>query len=131
MWQLWRQFPCAFEFNERFLVTLCYHVYSGRFGNFLYNCEAERVLNGVRQQTPSLWAFIEAHYSSFSNPFYAGPTADTCLAWSPLGQRGGDATAGGGASSLGRQTEAVDVTARIIQIDSVTSLGKLPVRLKD
>ena len=45
VWQLWRQFPCAFEFNERFLVTLCYHVYSGRFGNFLYNCEAERVLN--------------------------------------------------------------------------------------
>jgi hypothetical protein len=27
VWQLWRQFPCAFEFNERFLVTIIYHVY--------------------------------------------------------------------------------------------------------
>jgi myotubularin-related protein 1/2 len=88
VWQLWRQFPCAFEFNERFLVTIIYHVYSGRFGDFLYNCESERVLNGVPQQTPSLWAFIEAHVSSYRSPFYVGPSVDTCLSWSPLGRYG-------------------------------------------
>jgi myotubularin-related protein 6/7/8 len=40
--QIQRQFPQRFEFNERFLHQLYYHLYSCQFGTFLYNCERER-----------------------------------------------------------------------------------------
>lgn len=42
VWQLSEQFPCAFEFNEHFLITIRTHVYSCHFGNFLGNCQKER-----------------------------------------------------------------------------------------
>lgn len=42
VWQLSEQFPCAFEFNERFLVTIHTHVYSCQHGSFVGNCEKER-----------------------------------------------------------------------------------------
>ncbi|KAJ8795482.1 hypothetical protein J1605_018263 [Eschrichtius robustus] len=35
-------FPTAFEFNERFLIVILDHLYSCRFGTFLYNCESAR-----------------------------------------------------------------------------------------
>lgn len=40
--QIQRQFPQRFEFNERFLHQLYYHLYSCQFGTFLFNCERER-----------------------------------------------------------------------------------------
>lgn len=40
--QIQRQYPKRFEFNERFLKQLYYHLYSCQFGTFLYNCERER-----------------------------------------------------------------------------------------
>lgn len=40
--QVQRQFPQRFEFNERYLKQLYYHLYSCQFGTFLYNCERER-----------------------------------------------------------------------------------------
>ncbi len=39
------QFPTAFEFNERLLLTILDHLYSCRFGTFLYNCESARDQN--------------------------------------------------------------------------------------
>ena len=39
VFQMWCQHPTRFEFNERLLEALVVHVYSGRFGTFLYNCE--------------------------------------------------------------------------------------------
>lgn len=42
VWQLSEQFPCAFQFNERFLIAVRAHVYSCQFGSFLGNCEKER-----------------------------------------------------------------------------------------
>lgn len=42
VWQLSEQFPCAFEFNERFLIAIHNHVYSSQFGTFLGNCQKER-----------------------------------------------------------------------------------------
>lgn len=36
------QFPCAFEFNERFLIHIQHHIYSCQFGNFLCNSQKER-----------------------------------------------------------------------------------------
>ncbi|KAG9478419.1 hypothetical protein GDO78_013438, partial [Eleutherodactylus coqui] len=42
VWQMSKQFPTAFEFNEHFLITILDHLYSCRFGSFLYNCESVR-----------------------------------------------------------------------------------------
>ena len=30
--QIYQQFPCSFEFNDRFLITLFEHAYSSQFG---------------------------------------------------------------------------------------------------
>lgn len=43
MWQLMEQFPCAFEFNERFLITIHSHIYSCQYGNFIGNNQRERI----------------------------------------------------------------------------------------
>ncbi|RMB98249.1 hypothetical protein DUI87_25152 [Hirundo rustica rustica] len=42
VWQLMQQFPCSFEFSERFLLEIHDHVYSCQFGNFLGTCHKER-----------------------------------------------------------------------------------------
>ncbi|XP_049577493.1 myotubularin-related protein 7 isoform X5 [Syngnathus scovelli] len=42
VWQLSEQFPCAFEFNECFLIAIHTHVYSCHYGTFLGNCQKER-----------------------------------------------------------------------------------------
>ncbi|XP_028338412.1 phosphatidylinositol-3-phosphate phosphatase MTMR1 isoform X6 [Physeter macrocephalus] len=43
VWQMTRQFPSAFEFNELFLITILDHLYSCLFGTFLCNCEQQRL----------------------------------------------------------------------------------------
>jgi len=40
--QIQRQYPDRFEFNERFLRNLHYHLYACQYGTFLFNCERER-----------------------------------------------------------------------------------------
>lgn len=42
IWQLMEQFPCAFEFNENFLLEIHDHVFSCQFRNFLGNCQKDR-----------------------------------------------------------------------------------------
>jgi len=42
--QIQRQHPARFEFNQRFLERLHYHLYSCQFGSFLHNNERERRL---------------------------------------------------------------------------------------
>ena len=41
VWQLWRQCPPAFEFNEVMLLHLADQVYSGRWSHFTQNCHLE------------------------------------------------------------------------------------------
>ncbi|KAI0072274.1 phosphatases II [Panus rudis PR-1116 ss-1] len=61
--QIQRQFPERFEFNERFLRRLHYHLYSCQFGTFLCNNERERRVPGalgengplVTEATVSVW----------------------------------------------------------------------------
>ena len=43
VWQVMQQYPCAFQFNERFLLTIHDHVYSCQFGTFIGNCEKDRL----------------------------------------------------------------------------------------
>jgi len=62
--QLQRQYPCRFEFNERFLRKLLYHLYSCQFGTFLYNCERERRVGEdgfvPSERTTSIWDYFNS-----------------------------------------------------------------------
>ncbi|KAM6949446.1 myotubularin-related protein 1a [Aplochiton taeniatus] len=70
VWQMTRQFPSAFEFNELFLITILDHLYSCLFGTFLYNSEQERVAAEVQTKTVSLWSYINSQPEDFTNPFF-------------------------------------------------------------
>merc|ERR1712130_1036965 len=64
------QFPCLFEFNERYLLHLMDHVYSCQFGTFLMNNERERVQANLHEITVSVWDDIAQQRDTFLNPFY-------------------------------------------------------------
>ncbi|XP_053329601.1 myotubularin [Spea bombifrons] len=70
VWQMSKQFPTAFEFNEFFLITILDQLYSCRFGTFLYNCEFAREKEKVKERTQSLWSFINSEKTKYTNPFY-------------------------------------------------------------
>ncbi|XP_036017905.1 myotubularin-related protein 1 isoform X5 [Mus musculus] len=70
VWQMTRQFPSAFEFNELFLITILDHLYSCLFGTFLCNCEQQRIKEDVYTNTISLWSYINSQLDEFSNPFF-------------------------------------------------------------
>ncbi len=48
------QFPDAFEFSQQFLLELTYHTYSGLYGTFLCNSEADRNAASVKKVGLSL-----------------------------------------------------------------------------
>eukprot|EP01119_Soliformovum_irregulare_P018406 TRINITY_DN5632_c0_g1_i1.p1 TRINITY_DN5632_c0_g1~~TRINITY_DN5632_c0_g1_i1.p1 ORF type:complete len:988 (-),score=239.78 TRINITY_DN5632_c0_g1_i1:39-2960(-) len=70
VWQIWKQYPCSFQFNEHFLITILDHLYSCRFGTFLYSCEKERREAEIKIRTNSLWSFINSNITEYLNPFY-------------------------------------------------------------
>ncbi|XP_041741745.1 myotubularin-related protein 2-like [Coregonus clupeaformis] len=70
VWQMTRQFPAAFEFNEYFLVTILDHLYSCLFGMFMCNSEQQRVKEELPRKTVSLWAYINSQLEEFTNPLY-------------------------------------------------------------
>ncbi|XP_028932179.1 myotubularin-related protein 7 isoform X2 [Ornithorhynchus anatinus] len=69
-WQLAEQFPCAFEFNERFLLHIQHHVSSCQFGNFLGNSQKERQELRIWERTSSLWAHLWRNRGDYLNPLY-------------------------------------------------------------
>ncbi len=75
-YQLLHQYPTRFEFNERFLRRLLYHLYSCQYGTFLYNNEKERVDADVEHRTVSVWAYFLARKQSFLNDAYDGGIVD-------------------------------------------------------
>lgn len=75
--QVQRQFPARFEFNERFLRKIYYHLYSCQFGTFLFNNERERRTTTGRELPPcdrtiSVWDFFNspAEMAKNRNPDY-------------------------------------------------------------
>ncbi|KAM4809002.1 phosphatidylinositol-3-phosphate phosphatase MTMR7 [Rhinophrynus dorsalis] len=70
VWQLMEQFPCAFEFNERFLVHIHHHIYSCQYGNFLCNCQKERREMRIQERTYSLWSYLWKQRLDYMNPLY-------------------------------------------------------------
>lgn len=69
-YQLLYQHPTRFEFNERFLRRLLYHLYACQFGTFLFNNEKERVDANARGRTRSVWDYFLARREQFTNPRY-------------------------------------------------------------
>ncbi|KAF8758863.1 protein-tyrosine phosphatase family Non-receptor class myotubularin subfamily [Rhizoctonia solani] len=114
LWQIYRQFPTRFEYNEDFLLKVYYHLNSCQFGTFLFNCERERrVADGnqlsAEQRTRSAWDWFEAHRSQWLNSDYDPssniPTRDTTVLipdskdvrfWYRLYGRGNEEMNGGG-----------------------------------
>ncbi|KAL8621063.1 hypothetical protein ACOMHN_040588 [Nucella lapillus] len=70
VWQLTRQFPCAFQFNERFLLTIFDHAYSCQFGTFIGNCEKDRIDLRLSERTYSLWGYLSRHIQEYLNPLF-------------------------------------------------------------
>lgn len=65
VWQIMRQFPARFEFNEKWLLELFDGLYECKYGTFLYNSEGERNgLSEVGMKPPastrcfSIWDFM-------------------------------------------------------------------------
>lgn len=89
--QIQRQFPARFEYNQRFLERLHYHLYSCQFGTFLHNNEQERRGgdNGTPpyERTVSAWDWFNSpeemeknrnpeYDSSLDDPKSRSPDAD-------------------------------------------------------
>ncbi|XP_052666026.1 myotubularin-related protein 9 isoform X4 [Harpia harpyja] len=80
VWQILRQFPCSFEFNEQFLIILFEHAYASQFGTFLGNNENERSKLKLPQKTMSLWSWVNRseELSKFENPLFE---ANSLVIW--------------------------------------------------
>ncbi|KAL2156342.1 hypothetical protein VTH82DRAFT_1087 [Thermothelomyces myriococcoides] len=74
-YQLLRQHPTRFEFNERMLRRLLYHVYSCQYGTFLFNNERQRREAKLHERTRSVWAYFLSRRQEFTNDQY-DPTID-------------------------------------------------------
>ena len=70
MFQLISQFPTVFEFNSALLLFLAREVHSLRFGTFLFNHDRDRIKHGVKEQTVSIWTYVNDNAETFKNPFY-------------------------------------------------------------
>ncbi|XP_037620770.1 myotubularin-related protein 7-like isoform X1 [Sebastes umbrosus] len=70
VWQLSEQFPCAFEFNERFLIAIHTHIYSCQYGTFLGICQKERRDMRLRERSHSVWPQLWKDRAEYTNPLY-------------------------------------------------------------
>ncbi|KAJ4361910.1 phosphatidylinositol-3-phosphatase ymr1 [Neocucurbitaria cava] len=70
VYQLHYQHPTRFEFSERFLRRLLYHLYSCQYGTFLFDNEKERVETRAKERTRSVWDYFLCRKQEFMNPKY-------------------------------------------------------------
>ncbi|PVH86885.1 phosphatases II [Cadophora sp. DSE1049] len=75
-YQLLHQYPTRFEFNERFLRRLLYHLYSCQYGTFLYNNEKSRLDARLQERTASVWSYFLSRRAEFTNKDYDGGDID-------------------------------------------------------
>ncbi|KAG3120639.1 Myotubularin-related protein 2 [Phytophthora idaei] len=84
VWQYIRQYPTECEFNERFLLTLADHVYSCKFGTFMFDCERQRKDFFAKHRVFSIWSEINTQSERFTNHMYAPSEQATVLSPSTL-----------------------------------------------
>ncbi|KAK3083958.1 hypothetical protein FSP39_006006 [Pinctada imbricata] len=75
VFQLIKQFPCAFQFNEAYLIKLVQHTYSHLFGTFLCNSTQERLRAELEKHTASVWSLLHPSNKQFHNNLYS-PTLE-------------------------------------------------------
>lgn len=68
--QLWCQHMMEFEFNLDLLWFLAYHMYSGAFGNLVFNNARERLEKCCATKSLSCWSFIMSNKKSFINSLF-------------------------------------------------------------
>lgn len=68
--QLLQQFPSAFEFNEKLLVTIADSLYSCQYGTFLLNSDKLRYEMKISEYTMSAWTPVLRERSLYLNPSY-------------------------------------------------------------
>ncbi|OQS07272.1 alpha-1,3-mannosyltransferase [Thraustotheca clavata] len=71
VWQILRQFETECEFNQNLLLMLADHVYSCKYGNFMFDCEKARLQCFDRHPVANIWWDIAASRDKFVNPNYA------------------------------------------------------------
>ncbi|VDN06258.1 unnamed protein product [Thelazia callipaeda] len=69
-YQIMQQYPCSFEFNERYLIQIHEHAYSCQYGTFLGNCDKDRKDLNLSKRTQSLWAYLDDRHDDYINPLY-------------------------------------------------------------
>lgn len=74
--QLLLHHPKRFEFNDRFLRRMLYHLYSCQFGTFLWNSEKARLDAKAKERTKSVWDYFLGNKKLFLNPEYDGGEID-------------------------------------------------------
>lgn len=81
VWQIMRQQQHFFEFNTRYLLTLADHIYSCRFGTFLFNSDLDRVSSALYLSSLSLFIVIFSYPTLHRTPtsratvWISGPTS--------------------------------------------------------
>ncbi|KAH3744386.1 Myotubularin 1 [Pelomyxa schiedti] len=70
VYQLTLQYPCAFEFNENFLLKIVDALFSCRYGTFLADCALQREALGLTNSTISLWSEVNYSKAQYVNPLY-------------------------------------------------------------
>jgi len=58
VFQIMYQFPHEFEFEPKLLVDIADHLFSCRFGTFLFDNESDRRRFRIRERTVSIWTEI-------------------------------------------------------------------------
>ena len=72
VYQCLKQRPQDFEFNDDLLLFISRHVYSGWFGNFLFNCEKDAVRSHCRLSLSmiSIWTCVFGNIELYRNKGY-------------------------------------------------------------
>ncbi|KAN0021669.1 hypothetical protein ACTFIU_003813 [Dictyostelium citrinum] len=70
VWQIMQQNPTSFQFNSKYLLEIIHHLYSCRFGTFLFDCQEKRVSANLMSKTTSLWSYINQNQSPYFNKNY-------------------------------------------------------------
>ena len=70
VYQILRQYPILFQFNEQFLLDIAFYHDSLRYGTFIGNCERDRRELNLSQCTISLWTEVNNNMESYLNVMY-------------------------------------------------------------
>ncbi|KAH9091083.1 hypothetical protein Ae201684P_006484 [Aphanomyces euteiches] len=71
VWQLMRQFETEWEFTPSLLLFLADHVYSCKYGNFMFDTEKTRLDCFAKYNATNIWSDVEAKRDTFSNPRFS------------------------------------------------------------